>query len=128
MERCIRKTKGGTRCALLQSGLADEWWPGAMLIWAFLDNCTTLGKDGKTAFERFGKKFEQLFLRAHLLPLGVAVRFEPTTQTTLSWGKKKMEVMVKRRLLLYWTDSQASSILTPQKTKSWKETDSAMQF
>ena len=59
VERAARVIKEGTICALVQSGLADKWWPEAMDCFCYLRNVSVVLETGKTAYqERFASDFK----------------------------------------------------------------------
>ena len=72
-ENSIRRMKEGTRCALVQSGLAPEWWAEAARAFAIYRNTTDLYQ-GQTPYERrHGRKYD-----GPKIPFGSAVRFLPS--------------------------------------------------
>ena len=76
VERAVRVVKEGTSCALVQSGLADKWWPEAMNCFCFLRNVSIVLETGNTAFKnRFGSDFS-----GPLIPFGAEVTYLPITQ------------------------------------------------
>ena len=65
--------KGGTTCVLVQSGLAEKWWPEAMDCSCFLRNVSVVLETGKTANQEcFSSSFA-----GPLIPFGAAVKYDP---------------------------------------------------
>ena len=75
VERSVRVVKKGTSCTIVQSGLADKWWPEAMMCFCFLRNVSTLLDDGDTAYK---KRFKTDF-SGPLIPFGAEVSHLPIT-------------------------------------------------
>ena len=90
VERAVRVIKEGTTCSLVQSGLADKWWPEAMHCFCFLRNVSVVMETGKTAYqERFASDFT-----GPLIPFGAAVHYDPITdkdrKRTRAFGDKML--------------------------------------
>ena len=51
VEKAVRVVKEGTSCVMVQSGLADKWWPEAMNCFCFLRNVFVVLENGKTAYK-----------------------------------------------------------------------------
>jgi hypothetical protein len=75
IERAVRVVKEGTSCVMVQSGLAEKWWPEAMNCFCFLRNVSTVLETGNTAYKnRFGSDFS-----GPLIPFGAEVTYLPIT-------------------------------------------------
>ena len=75
IERCVRVVKEGTSCVMVQSGLADKWWPEAMNCFCFLRNATLVLDTGVTPYKnRFGSDFS-----GPLIPFGAEIEYYPIT-------------------------------------------------
>ena len=69
VERAVRVVKEGTSCVMVQSGLAEKWWPEAMNCFCFLCNVSTVSETGTTAYKnRFDSDFT-----GPLIPFGAEV-------------------------------------------------------
>ena len=76
IERAVRRIKEGTSCALVQSGLAEEWWPWAVQCFCFLRCIHDKLVGGQTAWQkRFGSSFKGPFI-----PFGAEVQYYPITE------------------------------------------------
>ena len=52
IERANRSASEGSSCALVQSGLSEEWWPEALRCYCFLRNVSDILLDKITPFEK----------------------------------------------------------------------------
>ena len=78
VERAVRVVKEGTSCALVQSGLAEAWWPEAMSCFCFLKNVVDILADGQTSYKkRYGVDFS-----GPVIPFGAEVTYKPITEKT----------------------------------------------
>ena len=67
----MKKVKGGTACALVQSGLDEAWWDKAMFCFCFLKNVVDILNNDETAHER---RFEIDYL-GPLIPFGAEISY-----------------------------------------------------
>ena len=71
-ENSIRRLKEGTRCALVQSGLAPEWWAEAARSFSVFKNVVDLYNGQTPYFNRHGKEYD-----GPKIPFGAAICYLP---------------------------------------------------
>ena len=75
-ERCVRKVKEGTSCALQQSGFADDWWDDAAVTFSFLSCIVDNLVGNETAY----KKRFSVGYPGPVIPFGAEIRYLPITE------------------------------------------------
>ena len=79
IERANRRIKEGSSCALVQSGLAEEWWPQAVLYFCFMRCIYDKLVGGQTAWrKRFGTNFHGPYI-----PFGAEIHYKPIKEEDL---------------------------------------------
>ena len=119
----MRVVKEGTSCVMVQSGLAEKWWPEAMNCFCFLRNVSTVLETGNTAYmNRFGSDFS-----GPLIPFGAEVTYLPITHQDKSkqhaFGSK-----MRRGIFLGYVQHAGGGWSGDLLVADWEEIASAQSF